>query len=107
MVVVVVPAEATVVVAAEATAETEEAAKTEEAAPMGQVPQGALDMLQFRTVWQTNCALVTTLTQIKLGIVLLPLPALGSAKSSASHEILTSLEEIKRMTLLTTRCFPA
>ena len=67
MVVVVVPAEATVVVAAEATAETEEAAKTEEAAPMGQVPQGARDMLQFRTVWQTNCALVTTLTRIKLG----------------------------------------
>ena len=104
--VVVVPAEATVVVAAEATAETEEAAKTEEAAPMGQVPQGARDMLQFRTVWQTNCALVTTPTQIKLGTAWLQLHAHGriSVFQDQNNEGSASLTEI--LLLITTSCFP-
>ena len=96
------------VAAAEATAETGEAAKIEEAAPMGQVQQGARDMLQFRTVWRTNCVTVTIPMRIKLGTVLLLIPVHGRINVLQEHEISASLIRRRKTKIFnTTRCFPA
>ena len=76
-------------------------AKTKTKAP------GVRSTARCRKVKLTKCVTAITLMATRLGTAWLQQPVLGSTKSSQGIENLTSLEEIKRMTLLTTRCSPA